>query len=135
VKDIPPVGAPTIDQPRIYFGEQTTDYVIVDGVSEEFDYAQEGTDARTRYSGIGAGGVSVGSLWDRILFSIRFGDSNLLFTNQTTDNSRILFYRQIVECERLTAPCLSLDPDPYPAIASGALWWINDAETTGDRSP
>src|SRR5437867_168910 len=135
VKDIPPVGEPKIDQPRIYFGEQTTDYVIVDGVSEEFDYAQEGTDARTRYSGIGAGGVSVGSLWDRILFSIRFGDSNLLFTNQTTDKSRVLFHRQIVERERLIAPFLSFDPDPYLVIADGGLWWINDAYTTGDRYP
>src|SRR5437773_31720 len=91
--------------------------------------------ARTRYSGIGAGGVSVGSLWDRILFSIRFGDSNLLFTNQTTDKSRVLFHRQIVERERLIAPFLSFDPDPYLVIADGGLWWINDAYTTGDRYP
>src|SRR5438093_1145309 len=135
VKDIPPLGEPKIDQPRIYFGEQTSDYVIVDGVSEEFDYAQEGTDARTRYNGVGAGGVSVGTLWDRLLFSIRFGDSNLLFTNQTTDKSRVLFHRQIVERERLIAPFLSFDPDPYLVIADGGLWWINDAYTTGDRYP
>jgi len=133
IKDIPPQGEPTIDQPRIYFGEQTTEYVIVDGVSDEFDYAQEGTDARTRYSG--GGGVGIGSLWDRLLFAIRFGDSNLLVTNQVTDKSRLLFHRTIVEREKLIAPFLSYDPDPYLVIADGKLYWINDAYTTGDRYP
>ena len=135
VKDIPTQGEPKLDQPRIYFGEQTTDYVIVDTLSDEFDYAQEGTDARTRYTGTGAGGVAVGTLWDRLLFSIRFGDSNLLFTNQTTDKSRVLFHRTIGERERLIAPFLSYDPDPYLVLADGKLWWINDAYTTGDRYP
>ena len=133
VKDIPPQGEPKIDQPRIYFGETTSDYVIVDSLQDEFDYAQEGTDARTRFSG--AGGVGVGTLWDRILFALRFGDSNLLFTNQVTSQSRVLFHRQIVEREKLIAPFLSYDPDPYLVIADGQLWWMNDAYTTGDRYP
>jgi uncharacterized membrane protein (UPF0182 family) len=133
VKDIPVQGEPKIDQPRIYYGEQTTDYVIVDGLSDEFDYAQEGTDARTRFSG--GGGVGIGGLWDRILFSLRFGDSNLLVTEQVTSKSRVLFHRSIVEREKLIAPFLSYDPDPYLVIADGQMWWINDAYTTGDRYP
>ncbi|HKW79077.1 MAG TPA: UPF0182 family protein, partial [Candidatus Limnocylindria bacterium] len=133
VKDIPPQGEPKIDQPRIYFGEQTTDYVIVDSLQEEFDYAQEGGDAHTRFTG--GGGVGVGTLWDRILFSLRFGDSNLFFTNQVSAQSRVLFHRHIIEREKLIAPFLSYDPDPYLVIADGQLWWINDAYTTGDRYP
>ena len=133
VKDIPPVGEPKIDQPRIYFGESTSNYVIVDTQQDEFDYAQEGGDAITRFNG--AGGVSVGDLWSRFLFTLRFGDTNLLFTNQTTADSRVLFHRQISDRERLIAPFLSYDPDPYLVIADGQLWWINDAYTTGDRYP
>src|SRR5581483_3799283 len=133
VKDIPPQGEPKIEQPRIYFGESTTDYVIVDTQQAEFDYAQEGGDATTRFSG--KGGVSVGGLWDRILFALRFGDTNMLFTNQISSESRLLFHRQIAERERLIAPFLSYDPDPYLIVADGQLWWMNDAYTTGNRYP
>ena len=133
VKDIPPVGEPKIDQPRLYFGESTTNYVIVDTQQSEFDYAQEGSDAQTRFSG--TGGVGIGGLWDRILFAIRFGDTNVLFTNQISSESRVLFHRQITDRERLIAPFLSYDTDPYLVIADGQLWWMNDAYTTGDRYP
>ena len=133
VKDIPPQGEPKIDQPRIYFGELTSDYAIVDTAQDEFDYAQEGDrTATTRFSG--TGGVGVGSLWDRILFAIRFGDANILF-NQIRTESRVLFHRQIAERERLIAPFLEYDPDPYLVVADGQLWWINDAYTVGDKYP
>src|SRR5205809_1152849 len=61
VKDIPPVGEPKIDQPRIYYGELTSDYVIV-GTNDEFDYTTDQGNVQTRFSG--NGGVGVGSLWD-----------------------------------------------------------------------
>src|SRR5713101_4746857 len=40
LEDIPPVatGGPPIDEPRIYFGEETDTYVIVKGSTPEFDY-------------------------------------------------------------------------------------------------
>lgn len=133
VKDIPPQGEPKIEQPRIYYGESTRDYVIVNTLQDEFDFAQEGRDATTRFSG--TGGVGVGALWDRILFALRFGDTNMLFTNQIGADSRVLFHRLVSEREKLIAPFLSYDPDPYLVIADGKLWWINDAYTTGDRYP
>jgi uncharacterized membrane protein (UPF0182 family) len=134
VKDIPTQGEPKIDQPRIYFGELTSEYVIVDTAQDEFDYAQEGDrSASTRFSG--ASGVGVGTLWDRILFAIRFGDSNLLFSNQIRPESRVLFQRQIAPRQRQIAPFLEYDPDPYIVVADGQLWWINDAYTVGDKYP
>src|SRR5258708_17015892 len=51
LQDIPPVGQPKIDQPRIYYGELTKDYVIVGTTQDEFDYAQEPHDVTTRFSG------------------------------------------------------------------------------------
>jgi uncharacterized membrane protein (UPF0182 family) len=133
VKDIPPVGEPKIDQPRIYYGELTSDYVIVDTNQDEFDYTTDQGNVQTRFSG--QGGVGVGSLWDRLLFAIRLGDSNLLVSNQLTGASKVLFHRQILPRERLIAPFLEYDPDPYLVIANGKLYWINDAFTTGDRYP
>jgi uncharacterized membrane protein (UPF0182 family) len=133
VKDIPPQGEPKIDEPRIYYGELTNDYVIVDTAMEEFDYPQEGSDARTRYSG--RGGVGVSSLWDRLLFMLRFGETNLLVSDQIRSESRILFHRNVVDRQQLIAPFLEYDHDPYLVVADGKLWWINDAYTVGNRYP
>ena len=134
LQDIPPVGQPKIDEPRIYFGELTTDYVIVGTTQDEFDYTQEQKDVTTRFNG--TGGIRVASLWDRLLFALRFGDLNLLISTQlSSDQSRVLFHRQISEREKLIAPFLTYDPDPYLVIADGKQYWINDAYTTGDRYP
>ena len=40
LRDIPPIadGGPKIHEPRIYFGEQSDDYVIVKGSTPEFDF-------------------------------------------------------------------------------------------------
>ena len=133
LQDIPPTGQPKIDEPRIYFGELTTDYVIVGTTQDEFDYAQEPHDATTRFTG--GGGIGVSGLWDRILFAIRFGDLNLLVSPQLSGQPRVLFHRQISDRERLIAPFLSYDPDPYLVIADGKQYWINDAFTTGTSYP
>ena len=133
IKDIPPTGEPRIDQPRLYYGELATDYVIVDTSQDEFDYTTDRGNITTRFDG--NGGVGVGAFWDRLLFAARFGDTNLLVSNQITSSSRVLLYRQILPRQRLIAPFLEYDPDPYLVIANGKLWWINDAFTTGARYP
>ena len=133
VKDIPPVGEPKIDQPRIYYGELTNEYVIVDTSQDEFDYTTDQGNVQTRFNG--QGGVGVGALWDRLLFAIRLGDRDLLVSPQITSRSKVLFHRQIVPRERLIAPFLEYDPDPYLVIANGKLYWMNDAFTIGDQYP
>src|SRR5258708_24198976 len=74
LQDIPPVGQPKIDQPRIYYGELTKDYVIVGTTQDEFDYAQEPHDVTTRFSG--GGGIGVNGLWDPVPFARPVGDPN-----------------------------------------------------------
>jgi len=133
LQDIPPVGQPKIDEPRIYYGELSRDYAIVGTTDDEFDYIQEQRDVKTRFSG--GGGVGVSGLWDRLLFAIRFGDLNLLISTQLSGQPRVLFHRQISEREQLIAPFLSYDPDPYLVIADGRQYWLNDAYTTGERYP
>lgn len=133
LQDIPPVGQPKIDEPRIYYGELTRDYVIVGTTQDEFDYTQEQHDVTTRFNG--GGGIGASGLWDRLLFALRFGDLNLLISTQLSGQPRVLFHRQISEREQLIAPFLSYDPDPYLVIADGKQYWINDAYTTGDSYP
>ncbi len=146
-KDIPPDGiikiqrdgsddgaADTISNPRIYYGEKTVDYVIVDTNTEELDFQAEGGDVRsTRYDG--EGGVSVGSLIRRLAYAWQMSDVNILITGEINADSRIQYRREIQERISTVAPFLLLDNDPYLVAADGQLFWIQDAYTVSDRYP
>ena len=122
-----------IDNPRIYYGEQTTEYVVVNTNTEELDY-QVGDETRNnRYDG--AGGVKVGSLINRLAFAWQFGDLNLFISGEINSNSRIQYRRAIAERVSTIAPFLRLDEDPYIVAAEGRLFWIQDAYTISDHFP
>jgi hypothetical protein len=133
VKDIPPIGTIPIARPEIYFGEQTDGYVFVKTKEKEFDFPKGDENALTTYAG--TGGVSVGPLWDQLMFALRFGDVNILLTDALTADSRILFNRNIQARIRRVAPFLTLDRDPYMIISDGKLFWMQDAYTFTDRYP
>ncbi len=133
IKDIPPTGVIPITQPGIYFGEQTGSYVFVKTKEKEFDYPQGDQNVFSTYTG--TGGVSVGSAWNRFMFSLRFGDANIVLTDALTPDSRVLFNRNIQDRIGRIAPFLLLDSDPYMVIADGRLYWIQDAYTVTDRYP
>jgi hypothetical protein len=133
IKDVPPKGEPKIDRPEIYFGETTTNQVVVKTKEQEFDYPKEDQNVYTTYQG--AGGVLIDSYIRKLAFAIHFGDSDLLFTNSLTPESRILYNRQVKERIRRLAPFLLLDDDPYIVVADGKLYWIQDAYTYTNRYP
>ena len=140
IKDLPPAstqGAPTITQPRIYFGTNQTDYVIADAASLEFDYpstAGVGGDAYTSWTG--TTGIKLDTLLSRLLFSARFGDLNLLISDQITGSSQLLFHRAIQDRAGLIAPFLRFDKDPYLVVNSaGGLDYVQDAFTTSSAFP
>jgi hypothetical protein len=135
IRDLPPVSTInlTLDQPGIYFGELSSSYALVRTRREEFDYPRGENNATTRYAG--TGGVPIGSMFRRLLFAIRFATSEIVFTDQTTPESRILYHRQIGERVRLLAPFLQFDTDPYPVVSGGRLYWIQDAYTTTGNYP
>jgi uncharacterized membrane protein (UPF0182 family) len=144
IRDLPPVSTVDIrlDQPSIYYGELSSDYVVVRTRQPEFHYPTDATleggrhgdeYEKTFYSG--AGGVPVGSLWRRLLFGIRFASTDILVSTQITRESRILFHRQIGDRVRMLAPFLLADADPYPVISGGRLYWIQDAYTTTSNYP
>ena len=122
-----------IDNPRIYYGEQTTEYVVVNTNTEELDY-QVGEETRNnRYDG--AGGVRVGSFINRLAFAWHFGDLNLFISGEINNVSRIQYRRQIAERVSTIAPFLRLDEDPYIVAAEGRLFWIQDAYTISGHFP
>jgi uncharacterized protein len=135
LQDIPPVatGGPPIDEPRIYFGEETDTYVIVKGSTPEFDYPKGTDNVYATYAG--AGGVAVGGIARRALFAWYFKDPNLLLTSYITSDSRVMFRRTIRDRVRTIAPFLRLDRDPYLVISEGRLFWMQDAYTTSRYFP
>jgi uncharacterized protein len=135
LQNIPPVatGGPPIDQPRIYFGEETDTYVIVKGTTPEFDYPSGKDNVYEAYTG--TGGVAVGGVARRLLFAWYFEDLNILLSGYIAGDSRILFRRAIQERVATIAPFLQLDRDPYMVIADGRLFWIQDAYTTSSYFP
>ncbi|HXW24366.1 MAG TPA: UPF0182 family protein, partial [Xanthobacteraceae bacterium] len=135
LQNIPPAatGGPRVDEPRIYFGEETDDYVIVKGTTPEFDYPNGSNNVYAAYAG--SGGVGVGGIARRLLFAWYFEDLNILLTSYIAPDSRVLFRRAIQQRARTIAPFLRLDRDPYMVIAEGRLYWIQDAYTTSGNFP
>ena len=126
-----------IGEPRIYFGEATNSWVVTSTDTNEFDYpvdtdGAEG-DAETVWSG--TTGIGIGNPVTRALFALRFSDFNLLISSQLTDDSEVLFRRNIRERVSEIAPFLEYDDDPYLVSADDRLLWVWDAYTITDRYP
>ncbi len=61
----------TIDQPRIYYGEETDHYVYTGTSTEEFDYPLGNDNATNLYDG--AGGVGMGSMLTKLTYALEIG--------------------------------------------------------------
>ncbi len=134
IEEIKIPGALPVMQPRIYYGEEPDEYVIVKTKSEEFDFPVGESDQARNVFGAD-GGVGLGSIFRRLVFAWEFGDINIARSGSLTGDSRILFRRNIVDRIETIAPFLALDRDPYLVIADGQFFWIQDAYTTTDRYP
>jgi uncharacterized membrane protein (UPF0182 family) len=135
IKNIPPQSSVGINvaQPGIYYGTLPDNYVIVKAQTPEFDYPQGNNNVFDFYQG--EGGVPVGGLWRRLLFSYYYRDVNLLVTQNIVSGSRIMFRRNIADRVARLAPFLSQDHDPYLVVHDGELYWMMDTYTVSDHYP
>ena len=135
IQDLPPTSETDlqVDQPSVYFGELSNDYVLVNTNTDEFHYPQGDDNVSNRYDG--NGGIELGSLFRRLLFSIRFRSYEVLVSGQLNADSRIIYHRNISERVVNIAPFLRYDADPYLVIADGRLFWMRDAYTVTDSYP
>jgi uncharacterized membrane protein (UPF0182 family) len=135
IENIPPVasfGLP-VDQPAVYYGENTPGYRMVSTKIKEFDYPKGSKNVYTSYQG--KGGIPIGSFWKKVLFAWTQSDINILLTSYLDSGSRIQIWRRVHERVGKVAPFLKLDKDPYLVLSKGRLYWIQDAYTTSDRYP
>ncbi|MBV6623270.1 MAG: UPF0182 family protein [Rivularia sp. (in: Bacteria)] len=132
-----------VANPRIYFGEIANTYVMTGTKTKEFDYPSGNTNEFNVYDG--KGGISIGSLWRRLLFSEYLRDWQMLLTRNFTPQTKVIFRRNIKQRIQTIAPFLRFDSDPYLVAADGKattidgkptyLYWIIDAYTTSNRYP
>jgi uncharacterized protein len=143
IKNLPPVsvsGAPVVSQPRIYFGEAPSQYVIVRAQQDEFDFprgeSESGGDQAEKTRWTADTGIRLDTTFSRLIFALRFRDLDMLISAQVTADSELLMHRTLSDRLQLIAPFLSYDKDPYVAVTDdGRLVYIQDAFTTSDRFP
>jgi uncharacterized membrane protein (UPF0182 family) len=139
IKDFPPRGPAGLEvkQPRIYFSDSSgrghSDYAIVNTKVDEFDYPSQREDQSYRWTG--GRGVPVGGLLAKAVYSLSFGDGNLLVSPNLTDKSRMLYRRNVRERAELVYPMLAFDTDPYVVLFQGRMLWLMNGYTTSDRLP
>jgi len=140
VGDLPPTKGLGGFEPRIYFGENVPDYSIIGGKKTnspvEFDYPDDASaNGQKNYTYTGNGGVPVGSLLNKLIFAVKYGEQRILLSNLINADSKILFNRSPRERVAKVAPWLTLDGDPYPAVVDGKITWIIDGYTTSAGYP
>ncbi len=135
LKDVPPVSPVglNVEQPRIYYGQEDDNYVVVDTAAPEFDYPKGASNVFSYYQG--RGGVRISGLTRRALFSYYYRDVNLLLTGAIRPNSQILLRRNISDRIARLAPFLIQDRNPYLVLHAGRLSWIIDCYTVSDHYP
>ncbi|MGW3345252.1 UPF0182 family membrane protein [Nonomuraea rubra] len=143
-KDMPVTG-PLVDttklkESRIYFGEDesASEYVIAGGDPnnpQELDYPETGGTGQKNSTYTGAGGVPVGSFFNRLLYAAKYSEANIVLSGDINDASKILYVRNPRDRVEKVAPFLTLDGNPYPAIVDGRIQWIVDGYTTSNDYP
>ncbi len=129
-----------VDQPRIYYGEQSSEYAIVGQADKdknvEFDRPQPtDSNAEQRYTYDGQGGVPIDSFFRRLVFAIKNTESNFLLSDAVNSESRVMYVRDPRSRVEKVAPFLTIDGDPYPAVVDGRIKWILDGYTTAATYP
>ena len=138
---IPSVGELDEYEPRIYFGQMSPDYSIV-GAPEgtepwELDYPDtaSGQVLTTFPTQKVAVGPSVGTFMNKVLYAIKFGEDQILFSDRVNDASQIIYDRDPRTRVQKVAPYLTLDGRVYPAVVDGRVKWIVDGYTTTNNYP
>ena len=137
-KDFPPVSEviPISESgARIYFGELTIDYVIVNTNEFEFDYPEPAGVGNVQTNYAEDRGIKLSNILRRFALSWDLGDTNLLISGQIGSGSRLLMNRTLRGRVSEVAPFFTLDSDPYLVVENDALMWIQDAYTTSSHFP
>ncbi len=147
-QSIPSEGEIGDYEERVYFSPKAPQYSIVGAPEgtppQELDYPDDNAaSGQVQTTFTGDGGPSVGNLFNKLLFAVKFGSTDIFFSSQTNAESQILFDRDPLERIKKVAPFLTLEQKAYPAVVDmdddpstpQRLVWIVDAYTTSNSYP
>ena len=137
---IPSTGDMPKYEPRVYFGQKLPTYSIVGAPAGsdawELDYPDDASaNGQVNTTFTGDGGPRTGNLFAKLMYAIRFGEEQLLFSDRVTNESQVLYYRDPQERVQKVAPYLTLDQTTYPAVVDGRIVWVVDGYTTTSQFP
>jgi uncharacterized membrane protein (UPF0182 family) len=138
-----------LDQTRLYYGELSPSYSIVNTDQPEIDgplnltsgrpapeqEADAPVEGQATFSYDGDGGVQLSSFGRKVAYALKYREPNLLLSDAIQDESRLMYIREPRERVEKVAPFLELDSDPYPAAIDGRIVWIIDGYTTSSGYP
>ncbi len=130
-----------LTQPRIYYGELSPSYSIVNtnqpeidgpvgGVDSGASAADDGDARQATFNYTGDGGVQLSNIGRKLAYAIKYREPNLLLSDAIKSDSRLQYIREPRARVKKVAPFLELDRDPYPAAVDGKIVWILDGYTT-----
>jgi uncharacterized protein len=118
---------------EIYYGILTRDRVYVHTTEKEFDFPQGDANAETVYGG--NGGISLSTLWRKLVIAHEFDGLRLFISGYFTSQSRVLIRRNVVERVERLAPFLTFDHDPYIVADGDHYSYIIDGYTSSQNYP
>lgn len=136
---IPSTGELGDYEPRVYFGAGVPGYSIVgspEGTAPwELDYPDDNSGGQVNTTFSGNGGPSIGNGFSRLMYALKFGEQQILFSDRVTEASQILYHRDPIDRVQRVAPYLKLDATTYPAVVDGRVVWIVDGYTSTASFP
>lgn len=135
VQNIPPqtsFNELSLEEPRIYYGELTKDWVVVNTQVKEFDYPQGNENAENNYNG--QTGLKF-TPFNKLMLSLSQTTARFYLAQEVTSQSRILLHRNIVERVNKLMPFIKYDNDPYVVIDEGRIKWVIDGYTKANTIP
>jgi uncharacterized membrane protein (UPF0182 family) len=132
-----------LEQTRLYYGELSPSYSIVNTNQPEIDgptgltrgQSGEQVEGQATFNYDGEGGVQISHLGRKLAYALKYREPNLLLSDAIRDDSRLMYVREPRERVEKVAPFLELDADPYPAAVNGRIVWIVDGYTTSSGYP
>ena len=124
----PAYTIPDLERPELYFSPKVGGYAITNTKSVENPCAEAKPYA-------GELGVRMNSFARRASFALAFLEYNILASGAITNDSQMLWVRDINPRLEKLAPFLSYDADPYPVEVDGGVKWVVDGYTTTSRYP
>ncbi len=124
-----------IKEPRIYFGRETDDAIVINSKKAELDYPSTVGTGDVYYTYKGDAGLSL-NFFDRLILGIKEGNMDLAFSGSITEDSKIITNRNILDRVKTVIPYLMYDENPYLVVDDeGNLVWVIDTYTVSNEYP